>query len=131
MDPVSLTVTAASILFGFLFAGFWWALDRELKFKAEERHFKYGYALLLGTMAVVAGFGIIRPLRLMATNDPSLSIAYAGVVIAFIGIFGYMLTEFGHYSVYQKPKYVTGSERFFFWLTVGGMVGTALGRWLR
>jgi hypothetical protein len=126
MDPVSLTVTAASLLFGFLFAGYWWALDRELKFKAEDRHFKYGYALLLGTMAVVAGLGILRPLRTMASKDASLSTAYAGVLIAFVGVFGYMLTEFGHYGIYQKPKYATPSELVFFWLTVAGMAGTAL-----
>ena len=128
MDPVSLTVTAASLLFGFLFTGFWWALDRELKFKTEGRHFKYGYALLLITMAVVAGFGVIRPLHAMASKDPSLSSAYAGVVIAFVGVFGYMLTEFAHYSVFQIPKYVTRAERTFFWLTVLGMAGTAV--WL-
>ena len=126
MNPVSLTVTAASLLFGFLFSGFWWALDRELKFKAEERHFKYGYVLLLGTMVVVAGLGIIRPLHTLASNDPNLSTAYVGVLIAFIGVFGYMLTELGHYSIYQKPKYATRSELVFFWLTVMGMVGTAL-----
>jgi hypothetical protein len=126
MEPLSLTVTAASLLFGFLFAGFWWALDRELKFKTEDRHFKYGYALLLGTMAVVAGLGIIQPLHVMARKDPSISTAYAGVLIAFVGVFGYMLTEFGHYNIYQKPKYATRSERVFFWLTVAGMAGTAV-----
>jgi hypothetical protein len=99
MDPVSLTVTAASLLFGFLFTGFWLALDRELKFRADERHFKYGYALLLGTMGVVAVLGIIRPLGDMASKDLSLSTAYAGVLTAFVGVFGYMLTEFGHYSI--------------------------------
>lgn len=128
MDSVSLMVTAASILFGFLFAGFWWALNRELNFKPEERHFKYAYALLLGTMAIVAGLGIIRPLHAMATKDPSLSTMYGTVLIAFIGAFGYMLTEFGHYGIYQWPKYTTRSERIFFWLTIVSVVCTAL--WL-
>jgi hypothetical protein len=36
-----------SILLGFLFAGFWWTLNRELTFKAEDRHFKLGIGLFL------------------------------------------------------------------------------------
>ncbi len=39
-----------SILIGFLFAGFWWTLNRELTFKAEDRHFKLGIGLLLVAM---------------------------------------------------------------------------------
>jgi hypothetical protein len=31
-----------SILLGFLFARFWWTLNRELSFKAEDRHFQAG-----------------------------------------------------------------------------------------
>jgi predicted membrane channel-forming protein YqfA (hemolysin III family) len=124
MNPVVPMVTAASLLFGFLFAAFWWALNRELTFKPEDRHFKYSYALLLGTMGVVAILGILRPLRDLARTDPSVSSAYAGVAVAFVGVFGYMLTEFGHYSIYQKPKYVTRSELIAFWLTLVSMVGT-------
>jgi hypothetical protein len=39
-DSVRATLPFSSILLGFLFAGFWWTLNRELTFKAEERHFK-------------------------------------------------------------------------------------------
>jgi hypothetical protein len=126
MDAISLTVTAASLLFGFLFAGFWWALDRELKFDKKERHFQYAYALLLGTMAIVAVFGIIRPLSTLAAKEAGVSAAFNAIVIAFIGVFGYMLTEFGHYSVFQRPKYETSSECVFFWVTVAAMAGVFL-----
>jgi hypothetical protein len=121
MDPLSLTVTAASLLFGFLFAGFWWALDRELKFGPDERHFKYAYVLLFVTMGIVAMFGILRPLHAMAIRDASLSGAYGALVASFVGVFGYMLTELGHYSIFQRPKYSTPTERALFWLTVVGM----------
>jgi quinol-cytochrome oxidoreductase complex cytochrome b subunit len=126
MDGVTLTVTASSLVFGFLFAGFWWALDRELKFPEEKRHFKYAYGLLLGTMAVVGLFGILRPLWQAAKGDATVSGALPGVVAALIGIFGYMLTEFGHYGVYQRPKYSTPSERILFWLTIVAIMGTGV-----
>jgi cellobiose-specific phosphotransferase system component IIC len=131
MDGVSLTVTASSLVFGFLFAGFWWALDREVKFPEEKRHFKYAYGLLLGTMGIVAIFGITKPLWQAAREDATISGALPGVVAALIGIFGYMLTEFGHYNVYQRPKYSTRSERVLFRLTVLAMVGTAVWGLLR
>jgi hypothetical protein len=122
-------VTAASVLFGFLFTGFWWALNRELTFKPAERHFKFGYALLLGSMAVLAGFGIILPLRLVANANPELVWTYRAVVLVIIAVFGYMLTELGHYSVFQRAKYTTWQEHLFFWATLG-IVASLVGYWL-
>lgn len=115
-------VTAASILFGFLFAGFWWALDRELKFKEEERHFKPTYFLLLATMALVAIFGVLIPLHQMAKTTLELKVPVAGIAAAVAGVFGYMLTELGHYSVYRKPLYYGPFELALFGLTVIGMI---------
>lgn len=111
-------VTAATVLFGFLFAGYWWALNRELRFKPGQRHFKYGYALLLLSMSVLSLFGIIQPLRNTAMQNAELLWPYRASVLVIIGVFGYMLTEFGHYQVFQRPKYTTWQERMFFWITV-------------
>lgn len=119
-----LTVTASSILFGFLFAGFWWALDRELEFEEKDRHFKLAYLLLFFTMAALAVFGVLGPLRSLIPSRP-----FGGVVVAVIGVFGYMLTEFGHYSIFQKPKYTTKFEWAFFGLTIGAMI-VATVHWL-
>ena len=115
MDPsIGITVTASSILFGFLFSGFWWALNRELEFEEGQRHFQPVYLLLFLTMAVLAWFGILRPLR-AATNGTRLPPnTLLGLATAFIGIFGYMLTAFAHYSIFQKPKYKTALENSVF-----------------
>ena len=117
MRPEAL-LTAVTVLLGFLFAGFWWALNRELTFKPEERHFKFGYALLLLSMAILAICGIILPLGRLIEQNPIFLVTYRGIVLAFIGVFGYMLTELGHYSVFQRPKYTTWQEHFFFWSTL-------------
>ncbi len=115
MDPsIGLTVTASSILFGFLFSGFWWALNRELVFKEEDRHFQPGYLLLFLTMAVLAWFGILRPLRAAAAGLKLPPRTLLGLATAIIGMFGYMLTEFAHYSIFQKPKYTTTLENSIF-----------------
>ena len=53
-DGVCATLPVSSILLGFLFAGFWWTLNRELTFKAEERHFKLGIGLQLVGMVMLA-----------------------------------------------------------------------------
>lgn len=111
-------ITAASILFGFLFAGFWWALDRELKFPKGQRHFKPAYGLLLATMVLVAVFGVLIPLQSMTVETPSLRISVVGVAAGLVGVIGYMLTELGHYSVYHRPIYYGPGERFFFVITV-------------
>lgn len=123
---MELVATTSSILFGFLFAGFWWALDRELEFKPKARHFKFGYLLLLISMATVAVFGILVPLREASQQNTLISTAYPGIVITIVGVFGYMLTELGHYSVFQRPKYTTRSEQVFFWLTIAAMASLAV-----
>ncbi len=56
-------LSVCSILLGFLFAGFWWTLNRELTFKAEDRHFKLGIGLLLVAMVMLGVFGIVLPIR--------------------------------------------------------------------
>lgn len=117
MKPEAL-LTAASVLFGFLFAGFWWALNRELTFEPSQRHFKPGYLLLLGTMAVLAIFGMLVPLRDVATANPAARTMFYGVSLAVIGVFGYMLTELGHYGIFRRPKYTTWQEQLFFWPTL-------------
>jgi hypothetical protein len=33
-------LTVSGLLFGFLFTAFWWILNRDLRFKPENRHFK-------------------------------------------------------------------------------------------
>ena len=121
-------VTASSVLFGFLFAGFWWSLNRELKFEAPMRHFKYGYILLVAGMSIVAVFGILIPLRTATRTDPTLTTPFYGISLGMICIFGYILTEYGHYRIFQKPKYATKSEKILFWLTVIAVVCT--GYWL-
>lgn len=115
MDPsIGLTVTASSILFGFLFSGFWWALNRELEFKEQDRHFQPGYLLLFLTMAVLAWFGILRPLRAAASGATLPPNTLWGLTAAIVGMFGYMLTAFAHYSIFQKPKYKTSLENSVF-----------------
>jgi hypothetical protein len=32
--------------------------------------------------------------------------------LALLAVYGYMLTELGHYGIYQPPKYTTRSEKF-------------------
>lgn len=113
MNQLPTILTVSGILFGFLFAGFWWSLNRELTFDTDQRHFKFGYALLLLSMALLGYFGIIDPLRKLASLDPTLIPSYRGIVLALVGIYGYMLTEFGHYGIFQRPKYITVYE----WIT--------------
>jgi len=117
-------ISAAAILFGFLTAGFWWSLDRELSFKPEERHFKPGYALLFVSIAFVGYFGLVVPLR-EASRLPeyaSLNTTYYGVTLGIIAVLGYMLTEFAHYRIFQRLKYSTPSEWVFFLVTIGALL---------
>jgi hypothetical protein len=123
MEATASLLTVSGVLIGFLFAGFWWALNRELTFPPRERHFKPSYALLILTMVLLGYFGVAIPLRRLAANDPAMVWTYRGIVLALLGILGYMLTELGHYSIYQRPKYVTTSEWFWFGLTTAGMSG--------
>ena len=118
MSPFSVGITAAAILLGFLFAGFWWSLDREIGFPQGQRHFKPGYALLLLSIALVGYFGLIAPLRLAARAEPTLRLPYWGVTLGLIAVLGYMLTEYAHYSIFRKPIYSTKLEWLFFLGTI-------------
>ncbi len=131
MDGVSQLVTAASLLFGFLFTGFWWCLNRELTFQQEERDFRLGHGLLLGTMVVVAVFGICWPLWRLANGNPVVADALPMVLCAFVGAFGYMLTELAHYGVFEKQRYTGRFEAPIFWTTVVLMAGLLIWGLLR
>lgn len=124
-DGVRATLPVSSILLGFLFAGFWWTLNRELTFKVEDRHFKLGIGLLLVAMVLLAVFGIVLPMRSIAYADTALVLDYRGVVLGLVTVFGYMLTDMGHYGVFKLPKYKTTPEKLIFagtMLTVVGLI---------
>ena len=112
-----------SILLGFLFAGFWWTLNRELSFKAEDRHFKLGITLLLLAMVMLGVFGVVLPIRQIAYTNLAFLLCYRGVVLALITVFGYMLTDMGHYGLFKLPKYTTNSERILFAATLVTVLG--------
>ena len=127
---VRAALPVCSILLGFLFAGFWWTLNRELTFKVEDRHFKLGIGLLLVAMVMLGLFGVVLPLRAIAYANPAFLLDYRGVVLALITVFGYMLTDMGHYGVFKLPKYRTTTERFLFaatLLTVLGLISSEIG----
>lgn len=121
MNP-EMYLIAAIVFFGFLFAGFWLALNRELTFAPELRHFKLGFILLLFSMGILAVFGIIVPLGNIAAQNNELLGTYKATVLAVIGVFGYMLTELGHHNIFQRPKFTTWQEHFFFWITLAIML---------
>jgi len=126
--PIAAILTVSAILFGFLFAGFWWTLNREVGFEDKtQRHFKLGTGMLLASMGVLGVCGIVLPLREIAGSDPRLLLSYRGIVIALVGVFGYMLVELGHYSVFQVPKYITRSERILFIVTIAIALALGLG----
>ena len=111
-----------SILLGFLFAGFWWTLNREFSFKAEDRHFNLGIALLL--LAMVLGvFGVVLPIRQIAFRNSAFLPGYRGVVLALITVFGTMLTDIRGYGLFKLPKYRTNSERMLFAATLVSVLG--------
>ena len=112
-----------SILLGFLFAGFWWTLNRELSFKADDRHFKLGITLLLLAMVMLGVFGVVLPIRQIAYTNSAFLLDYRGVVLALITVFGYMLTDMGHYGLFKLPKYRTNSERILFAATLVTVLG--------
>ncbi len=56
-NTLQVALPVSSILFGFLFTGFWWILSREVEFESEERRFKLGTLLLFLSMAVLATCG--------------------------------------------------------------------------
>jgi len=131
MDETSRAIlTVSGVLFGFFFAAFWWILNRELTFEEEERHFKPATGVLMASMALLAAFGIVLPLRHAAQANPALLTSYHGILLALIAVYGYMLTELGHYRIYQRPKYTTRSEKFFCIATVLVVIGLAARWWL-
>jgi hypothetical protein len=126
MNNAPYILTVSGIMFGFLFAGFWWVLNREISFKPEERHFKLSYYLLVLAIFLLGIFGIIIPLRKIVEHDPSLTISYKGMILVLISVYGYMLTELGHYTVFQKPKYITKTEWISFLSTIVAVVVLSL-----
>jgi hypothetical protein len=88
-------------------------LNRELSFKAEDRHFNLGIALLLLAMVMLGVFGVVLPIRQIAYTNPAFLLDYRGVA-APITVFGYMPTDTGHDGLFNLPKYRTNSERMLF-----------------
>jgi hypothetical protein len=43
--------------------------------------------------------------------------------LALITVFGYMLTDMGHYGVFKPPKFRTTTERFLFAATLLTVLG--------
>jgi hypothetical protein len=72
---------------------------------------------------MLAVFGVVLPLRALAYANPGLLLDYRGVVLALVTVFGYMLTDLGHYGVFKLPKYRTIPERIFFALTLLTVLG--------
>jgi hypothetical protein len=131
MDDLSKSVlTVSGVLFGFFFAAFWWLINRELTFDQDQRHFKPATGILLISMALLAVFGIILPLRRAVVASGVNVNSYRGVFLALIAVHGYMLIELGHYGIYQWPKYVTKSEIFFLSLTILLMLGLVITWWV-
>jgi hypothetical protein len=129
-DSAKTLLTVSGLLFGFLFTAFWWILNRELKFSADQRHFKPATGMLLLGMLSLGVLGIIVPLEQASRTNPDLVPGYRGVVLALVAVFGYMLIDLGHYGVYHRPKYTTKSELFFLGLTLAGMVSLAVWWWV-
>jgi len=128
-EGARVTLPVASILLGFLFTGFWWTLNRELTFQVEDRHFKLGIALQLLGMLLLAVFGVVLPMRVLANANPDFLLDYRGVVLGLIAIFGYMLTDLGHYGVLKLPKYRTRPERILFSATLLAVVTLTIKWW--
>ncbi|WP_415910298.1 hypothetical protein [Oleiharenicola sp. Vm1] len=111
MNPSANLLTVSGILLGFLFAGFWWILNREVKFKPEERHFKLCYWLIFASMAALALFGVLLPLHRLIGAGRWDRMCGAGVAAAIVLAFGYMFGELGHYGVFVRPHYITRAEK--------------------
>jgi hypothetical protein len=61
-------------------------------------------------MVMLGVFGVVLPIRQIAFRNPAFLLGYRGVVLALITVFGYMLTDMGHYGLFKLPKYRTNSE---------------------
>jgi hypothetical protein len=68
-------------------------------------------------------FGVVLPLRVIAYANPAFLLDYRGVVLALITVFGYMLTDMGHYGLFKLPKYRTSTEKILFAATLLGVIG--------
>jgi len=68
-------------------------------------------------------FGVVLPVKAIAYANPAFLLDYRGVVLAFITVFGYMLTDLGHCSLFKLPKFRTTSERNFFAATLVTVLG--------
>jgi hypothetical protein len=131
MDETAKAIlTVSGVLFGFFFAAFWWILNRELTFVPSQRHFKPATGVLMLSMALLAIFGIIAPLRQAARVNPFVVTSYRGIVLALVAVYGYMFIELGHYSIYQKPKYTTRSEIICCVLTAAVVLVLVLRWWV-
>jgi len=65
----------------------------------------------MASMALLAVFGIVSPLRHARRPILRCSQAITGFSWRWLAVYGYMLTELGHYGIYQPPKYTTRSEK--------------------
>lgn len=123
MNPLASLLTVSGILLGFLFAGFWWILNREISFTPQGRHFKLSYWLIFLAATALAVFGVLMPLYRITAGDRFGQVCCAGVSGALILVFGYMLAELGHYGVFAKPHYITRAER---WIVVSTLISAVL-----
>jgi uncharacterized membrane protein len=128
-QATTVLLTVSGLLFGFLFAAFWWILNRELTFEPKDRHFKLATGLLMVSLGLLGVFGIIIPLRNVARANTALLWGYRGVFLAIVLVCGYMLVELGHYRIFQRPKYTTTSEWVFFSLTLVAVLWLVI-KWL-
>jgi hypothetical protein len=64
-------------------------------------------------MVMLAVSGVTLPMRAIAYADPGFLLDYRGVVLALIVIFGYMLTDLGHYG-YSSGRNTELDPRSFF-----------------
>ena len=129
-DSAKTLLTVSGLLLGFLFTAFWWILNRELAFPEDQRHFKPATGVLIFSMLLLGVFGIIVPLEQASRSNPDLLDSYHGVVLALVAVFGYMLIDLGHYSVYHWPKYTTRSELLFLILTLAALAFLSLSWWV-
>jgi hypothetical protein len=86
------------------FVGFRWILNRDLTFKAEDRHFRLEIAPQLLGMFLLGVFGVMLPMRAIADTNPEFLFDYREVVLWLIAIFEYMLTNLGHHCVLQVAQ---------------------------
>lgn len=86
--------------------------------------------MLLASMILLGIFGILVPLKEIAGSDRLLITLYRGIAISLVGIYGYMFTELGHYSVYQFWKYTTKSEWVCFGLTLAFVLFLVIRWWM-